>query len=83
MPAHHNDEDDEEDNEHLNKLIRADNTHSFNKAVFDCHLENNRRKRFELALREFWHTYRKVWIEAVAVFIVHITTMICYPGIIL
>lgn len=35
------------------------------------------------SLADVWKTYKLIWIEATAVFIVYLCTLICFPGLIL
>jgi hypothetical protein len=35
------------------------------------------------SLADVWKTYKLIWIEATALFIVYLCTLICFPGLIL
>lgn len=63
----------------INKLIDANNTQSFNDAVFECVQAKNQVG----SIRDVWQTYKKIWLEATTVFLVYLCSLICYPGLIL
>ncbi|CDW71661.1 equilibrative nucleoside transporter [Stylonychia lemnae] len=73
------DQDEDYDNQNVNKLIDANNTLEFNDAVFQCVQAQNKMT----SLRDVWTTFKQIWIESLCLCLVYVTTMVCYPGIIL
>lgn len=63
----------------IKRIIDANNTQSFNAAVFDAVQDRNKMG----SLRDVWQTYKKIWVEATTVFLVYLGSLICYPGLIL
>jgi len=63
----------------VNQLIDANNTVEFNEAVFKCVQSQNKMT----SLSHVWATFKQIWIECLTLCLVYVTTMICYPGLIL
>lgn len=63
----------------INKLIDANNTQSFNEAVYEGVQVKNQMG----SIADVWKTYKTIWVEASTVFLVYVCTMICFPGLIL
>eukprot|EP00347_Sterkiella_histriomuscorum_P012064 403370027 len=73
------DQDEDYDDMHVNRLIDANNTYEFNEAVYQCVQSQNKMT----SLRDVWGTFKQIWIESLILFLVYVNTMVCYPGLIL
>ena len=75
----HDDDDDDNPNVYINKLIDANNTVEFNEAVFQSVQSQNKLG----SLKDVCATQKRICMESFAVVLVYLTSLICYPGLIL
>lgn len=66
-------------NRNLNKIIDANDTITFNKAVLHCLQRQNTLGNFKSVMG----TYKDIWIEGLTVVVIFGTSLVCYPGLIL